>query len=80
MNQPIFYVSLALPPSTKKAEEDSVSSTSLTTKRTKSRSDKLDKGGKEAKGYVHTYVGIRYNIQQAISNETTTCLTVSTVP
>ena len=50
MNQPIFYVSLVQPPSAKKAEEDSVSNTSLTTKRAKSRSDKVDKGGKDTKG------------------------------
>lgn len=57
MNQPIFYVSLAQPPSAKKAEDDSISDTSLTAKSKKTRvdKDKVDKGAKETKGYVSTY-------------------------
>ena len=52
MNQPIFYVSLALPPSAKKADEDPVTDATLTGKgkKTKADKDKADKGSKETKG------------------------------
>ena len=52
MNQPIFYVSLARPPSSKKADEDPVTDATLTGKgkKTKADKDKADKGSKETKG------------------------------
>ena len=54
MNQPVFYISTVQPPPPKKAEEEGSSEVSLGGgKRTRSRTDKLEKG-KEIKGYPCT--------------------------
>ena len=63
MNQPIFYVSLARPPSSKKADEDPVTDATLTGrgKKTKADKDEADKGSKETKGQMIGLEHYRYD-------------------